>query len=215
VSNLVAFKQAGLPAVSSLSSALRVAAQSAAPAGGTVILKMDRTGHWVFGADQDEVEPGSKWAVNPYSFVHGFIAWGDGQVLGEKMAPMTEPLPEVEAAPPGASKGWEMQIGFSLKCLSGEDADMEARYTATSVGGKRSVQELALAVAEQADKDQSKIVPVITLQKSHYSHKAYGRIFTPVFDVQEWVGMNGPEAQADEPQAEPTEPAPTRRRRVA
>jgi hypothetical protein len=215
VSNLVAFKQAGLPAVSSLSSALRVAAQSAAPAGGTVILKMDRTGHWVFGADQDEVEPGSKWAVNPYSFVHGFIAWGDGQVLGEKMAPMTEPLPEVEAAPPGASKGWEMQIGFSLKCMSGEDAGMEARYTATSVGGKRSVQELALAVAEQADKDSSKIVAVVTLGKDHYQHKSYGRIYTPVFDVQEWVGMNGPEAQADEPQAEPTEPAPTRRRRVA
>jgi hypothetical protein len=215
VSNLVAFKQAGLPAVSSLSSALRVAAQSAAPAGGTVILKMDRTGHWVFGADQDEVEPGSKWAVNPYSFVHGFIAWGDGQVLGEKMAPMTEPLPEVEAAPPGASKGWEMQIGFSLKCLSGEDAGMEARYTATSVGGKRSVQELALAVAEQADKDSSKIVAVVTLGKDHYQHKSYGRIYTPVFDVVEWVGMNGPEAQADEPQAEPTEPAPTRRRRVA
>jgi len=215
MSNLVAFKQAGLPAVSSLSSALRVAAQSAAPAGGTVILKMDRTGHWVFGADQDEVEPGSKWAVNPYSFVHGYIAWGDGQVLGEKMAPMTEPLPEVEAAPPGASKGWEMQIGFSLKCISGEDAGMEARYTATSVGGKRSVQELALAVAEQADKDSSKIVAVVTLGKDHYQHKSYGRIYTPVFDVQEWVGMNGPEAQADEPQAEPTEPAPTRRRRVA
>jgi hypothetical protein len=215
VSNLVAFKQAGLPAVSSLSSALRVAAQSAAPPGGTVILKMDRTGHWVFGADQDEVEPGSKWAVNPYSFVHGFIAWGDGQVLGEKMAAMTEPLPEVEAAPPGASKGWEMQIGFSLKCLSGEDAGMEARYTATSVGGKRSVQELALAVAEQADKDSTKIVAVVTLGKDHYQHKSYGRIYIPVFDVVEWVGMNGPEAQADEPQAEPAEPAPTRRRRVA
>ena len=215
MSNLVAFKQAGLPAVSSLSSALRVAAQSAAPAGGTVILKMDRTGHWVFGADQDEVEPGSKWAVNPYSFVHGYIAWGDGQVLGEKMAAMTEPLPEVEAAPPGASKGWEMQIGFSLKCISGEDAGMEARYTATSVGGKRSVQELALAVAEQADKDSTKIVAVVTLGKDHYQHKSYGRIYTPVFDVVEWVGMNGPEAQADEPQAEPAEPAPTRRRRVA
>ena len=215
MSNLVAFKQAGLPAVSSLSSALRVAAQSAAPPGGTVILKMDRTGHWVFGADQDEVEPGSKWAVNPYSFVHGFIAWGDGQVLGEKMAAMTEPLPEVEAAPPGASKGWEMQIGFSLKCLSGEDAGMEARYTATSVGGKRSVQELALAVAEQADKDSTKIVAVVTLGKDHYQHKSYGRIYIPVFDVVEWVGMNGPEAQADEPQAEPAEPAPTRRRRVA
>jgi len=216
VSNLVAFKQAGLPAVSSLSSALRVAAQSAAPAGGTVILKMDRTGHWVFGADQDEVEPGSKWAVNPYSFTHGYIAWGDGQVLGEKMAPMTEPLPEVEAAPPGASKGWEMQIGFSLKCLSGEDAGMEARYTATSVGGKRSVQELALAVAEQADKDSSRIVAVVTLGKDHYQHKSYGRIFTPVFDVVEWVGMNGPEAEASEATDEPAPSQTTgRRRRVA
>lgn len=214
MSNLVAFKQAGLPAVSSLSSALRVAAQSAAPAGGTVILKMDRTGHWVFGADQDEVEPGSKWAVNPYSFVHGFIAWGDGQVLGEKMAPMTEPLPEVDAAPPGASKGWEMQIGFSLKCISGEDAGMEARYTATSVGGKRSVQELALAVAEQADKDSSKIVAVVTLGRDSYSHKSYGRIFTPVFSVQSWVGMDGPvEESTEAPAAEPATQG--RRRRVA
>lgn len=213
VSNLVAFKSAGLPSVQSLSSALRVAAQSAAPGAGVVILKMDRTGHWVFGADQTEVEDGSKWAVNPYSFVHGFIAWGEGQVLAEKLGPMLEPLPEVAEAPPGATKGWEMQVGFSLKCISGEDAGMEARFTATSVGGKRAVQELALAVAEQAEKDQSKIVPVVGLSKDHYQHKAYGRIYTPVFKVQEWTGMNGPEA----PKAEEPPPAeePKRRRRVA
>lgn len=212
MSNLVAFKSAGLPSVQSLSSALRVAAQQAAPAGGTVILKMDRTGHWVFGADQDEVEPGSKWAINPFSFVHGFIAWGDGQVLGEKLAPMVEPLPEIEAAPPGASKGWEMQVGLSLKCISGEDAGMEARFTATSVGGKRAVQELALAVAAQIDKDQSKPVPVITLEKDHYQHKSYGRIFTPVFKVVEWVSMDGP---ADEAESEAAAEEPKRRRRVA
>lgn len=216
MSNLVAFKSAGLPSVQNLSSALRVAAQQAAPAGGTVILKMDRTGHWVFGADQDEIEPGSKWAVNPYSFLHGYIAWGDGQVLAEKLAPMVEPLPEVEAAPPGASKGWEMQVGFSLKCISGEDAGMEARYTVTSMGGKRAVQELALKVAEQADKDSSKIVPIITLGKDHYQHKSYGKIYTPVFAVQEWTSMNGPEAEA-EADADDAAPAdePKRRRRVA
>ena len=212
MSNLVAFKSAGLPSVQSLSSALRVAAQQAAPAGGTVILKMDRTGHWVFGADQEDVEPGSKWAVNPFSFVHGFIAWGDGQVLGEKLAPMVEPLPEIEAAPPGASKGWEMQVGLSLKCISGEDAGMEARFTATSVGGKRAVQELALAVAAQIDKDQSKPVPVITLEKDHYQHKSYGRIFTPVFKVVEWVSMDGP---ADEAEPDAAAEEPKRRRRVA
>ena len=212
MSNLVAFKSAGLPSVQSLGSALRVAAQQAAPMG-VVILKMDRTGHWVFGADQDEVEAGSKWAVNPYSFVHGYVAWGDGKVLGEKLGSMMEPMPEVGEAPPGADKGWEMQVGFSLKCITGEDAGMEARFTATSVGGKRAVQALALAVAEQADKDQSKIVPVVTLGKDHYQHKSYGRIYTPVFEVQSWMSMDGPaEAQAEAPA---DEAAPARRRRVA
>ena len=214
MSNLVAFSQAGLPAVAQLSTALRAAAQQAAPVG-MVILKMDRTGHWIFGADQTEVESGSKWAVNPYSFIHGYIAWGDGAVLGEKMVSMTQPLPEVEAAPPGASKGWEQQIGVSLKCIDGDDAGMEARFTATSVGGKRAVQELALAVAAQVDKDQSKPVPVVTLGKDHYQHKSYGRIYTPVFDVAEWVSMDGKTDAAQEPEAPAAEPAPARRRRVA
>lgn len=215
MSNLVAFKSAGLPSVQSLSSALRVAAQQAAPTGGVVILKMDRTGHWVFGADQDEVEPGAKWAVNPFSFVHGFIAWGDGTVLAEKLVPMTEPLPETDAPPPGASKGWEMQVGMSLKCINGEDAGMEARFTATSVGGKRAVQALALSVADQADKDSSKIVPVITLGKDHYQHKSYGRIFTPVFEVKEWMSMDGPAPAAESDDAPAGDAAPQRRRRVA
>lgn len=215
MSNLVAFSQAGLPAVSQLSTALRAAAQQAAPVG-MVILKMDRTGHWVFGADQTEVEAGSKWAVNPFSFVHGYIAWGDGTVLGEKMAPMTQPLPEVDPAPPGASKGWEQQIGVSLKCIDGDDAGLEARFTTTSVGGKRAVQELALAVAAQVDKDSSKPVPIVTLAKDHYQHKAYGRIYTPVFEVVEWVSMEGkPEANSEGAADAPATEEPRRRRRAA
>jgi len=77
------------------------------------------------------------------------------------------------------------------------------------VGGKRSVQTLAVALAEQVEKDQTKPVPVIRLKKDHYSHKSYGKIYTPVFEIVEWVSMDGeaPEA-APEPEA-----APTRRRR--
>ena len=92
MSNLVAFKSAGLPAVASLAQSLRSIAPREAP--GVAILKMDRTGHWVFGSDQDEAEAGSTWAVNPFAFVHGWIAWGDGEVLGEMMASVSEPLPE-------------------------------------------------------------------------------------------------------------------------
>jgi len=214
MSNITAFGGSNLPSVASLSSALR-SLESAAGPGNMVILKMDKTGHWVFGADQTEVEDDSLWAVNPFSFVHGYIAWGDGEVLAEKMVSVAEPLPELDPAPGGAKRGWEMQIGMTLACTNGEDEGMQARYSVTSVGGKRAVQALAVAIAEQVDKDQAKPVPVIRLKKEHYQHKSYGRIFTPVFDVVKWVGMDAPAVEEDAEDAEaPTEDAPRRRRRV-
>jgi hypothetical protein len=212
MSNLVKFSGANLPSVASLSTALRSIATDVS-AVSTSIIKMDRTGHWVFGADQTEAESDATWAVNPFSFVHGYIAWGDGEVLAEKLVSVTEPLPELEAAPPGAKKGWEPQTGLSLKCISGEDAGMEARFTTTSVGGRKAVQALAVEIATQVEKDQSKPVPVVKLGKDHYTHKSYGRIYTPVFEVVEWVSMTG-EAEAS-PVAEEAAPAAGRRRRAA
>ena len=206
---LTTFSSANLPAVSTLSTALRALEKDVGPAG-SVILKMDKTGHWVFGADQTEVEEDSLWAVNPFSFIHGFIAWGDGEVLGEKMVGVSEPLPDQDIAPPGAKRGWETQIGMSLKCTGGEDKDMEARFTTTSVGGKKAVQALGVAIATQVEKDQSKPVPLVRLKKDHYVHKSYGRIYTPVFEIVEWVGLDGASEEAA-PEAEA--PAAGRRRR--
>lgn len=213
MSNLATFSSANLPAVSTLSTALRALEQGAGTSG-VVILKMDKTGHWVFGADQTEVEDDATWAVNPFSFVHGFIAWGDGEVLGEKMTGVQHPLPELDAAPPGAKRGWETQIGMSLKCLVGEDKDMEARFTTTSVGGKKAVQALGVAIATQVEKDQSKPVAIVRLKKDHYVHKSYGRIYTPVFEIVDWASMDGeaPEVAAEEAEAAP---AAGRRRRAA
>jgi len=215
MSNLVKFSQAGLPAISTLSSALRTIQAENTPSG-VVILKMDKTGHWVFGADQTEIEEESEWAVNPFSFVHGFIAWGDGEVLGEKMVSVSQPLPELDTAPSGAKKGWETQVGMSLKCLSGEDKGMEARFTTTSVGGKRSVQTLAVALADQVEKDPTKPVPVVALRKEHYQHKSYGKIYTPVFELIEWISLDGEEEVKSEPKIEePKAIAPGSRRRRA
>jgi hypothetical protein len=207
------FSLANLPAVTTLSTALRALEQGAGTSG-VVILKMDKTGHWVFGADQTEVEDDSTWAVNPFSFVHGFIAWGDGEVLGEKMTGVQHPLPELDQAPPGAKRGWETQIGMSLKCLTGEDKDMEARFTTTSVGGKKAVQALGVAIATQVEKDQSKPVAIVRLKKDHYVHKSYGRIYTPVFEIVEWASMDGTAEAEPEVEAEAA-PAAGRRRRAA
>ena len=214
MSNISVFGGANLPSVKSLSSALR-SIESSASATGMAILKMDKTGHWVFGADQTEVEDDSLWAINPFSFVHGYIAWGDGEVLGEKMVSVAEPLPELDPAPGGAKRGWEMQIGMTLACTNGEDEGLQARYSVTSVGGKRAVQALAVAIAEQVDKDQTKPVPVVRLKKEHYQHKSYGRIFTPVFDLVKWVSMDAESAGETVEEAEaPADEAPRRRRRA-
>ena len=212
MSNLVAFASAGLPAVQSLSTALKAIQTEVGPAG-TAILKMDKTGHWVFGADQTEVEDDSLWAINPFSFVHGFIAWGDGEVLGEKMVSVTSPLPELDAAPPQAKRGWETQVGMSVKCVSGEDQGLDARYSVTSVGGKRAIQALAAAIAAQVDANPDKPVPVVKLKKEHYQHKSYGRIFTPVFEIVNWVSLDGAAEPAAEEAPVAQEAAPQRRRR--
>lgn len=205
MSNIVKFGNANLPTATSLAASLRTLDVDAGV--GSAILKMDKTGHWVYGADQTEIDKEGRWAVNPFSFVHGFIAWGEGEVLGEKMVPITEPLPELDVPPPGAKRGWEPQIGMSVKCLSGEDKGVEARYTVTSVGGKRAMHQLAMKVADQVEQNQDAPVAVLKLGSEYYQHKSYGRVYTPVFDVIEWISLEG----------EPTEAAPSedtgRRRR--
>jgi hypothetical protein len=210
----MSFALANLPNVSALTTALRTLEKDVGPVG-FVILKMDKRGDWVFGANQTEVQPDTLWAVNPASFVHGYIAWGDGEVLGEKMVPLTEPLPDVGPAPAGAEKGWQIQIGMSLKCISGPDKDMETRYTVTSVGGKKAVQQLGVAIAQQIEADQTKPVPVVKLKTDSYKHKMYGKISVPIFDVVEWVGMDGKSDAASAEDAAPAEAeeAPARRRR--
>jgi hypothetical protein len=100
-----------------------------------------------------------------------------------------------------------------LKCLTGEDAGLECRYTTTSVGGKRAVQTLAVAIAAQVEKDADKPVPIVILKKDHYQHRSYGRIYTPVFEIIEWVSMDGEDVQ--ELDAPAAEDQPRRRRRTA
>lgn len=212
MSEMTVFSNAGLPAVTTdLTTALRSLNSEVGTGGGVAILKMDRTGHWVYGADQTEVEDGSTWAINPFSFTHGYIAWGDGDVLGEKMVPVTEPLPELPPAPPQAKQGWQLQVGVSLKCTTGEDEGLEVRYSATSVGGKRGVQTLAAAIAAQVEKNPSAPVALVELKAEHYQHKSYGRIYTPVFELTGWMGLDGTPAAAVE--GEVSAPKATARRR--
>jgi hypothetical protein len=212
MTNLIVFSAAQLPTASTIQGLRSL--QTNSVASGTTILKMDKTGYWVFGADSTDIDPETEWAINPNEFLHGYIAWGEGVVLGEKMVSVSHPLPELDPAPSGARKGWETQLGMSLQATNGEDDGLAVRYTATSVGGRNAIQKIANAIADQLEADPSKPVAVVTLGKETYQHKQYGKIFTPVMTVVRWVGMDGavdePEAVAE---AAVEEKAPARRRR--
>ena len=223
MSNLTTFKGANLPAVADLSKALKSNLANVADVG-TVIIKMDKTGHWVFGSDQTEIQLGSEWAVNPFSFVHGFIAWGNAEVLGEKMVAISQPLPELEPAPDNAKRGWETQVGLEITCINGDDKDLVARFATTSVGGKRALQSLGAEIATQIDKDPTKPVAIVALSTEHYAHKSYGKVYTPIFKVIRFESMNV-ESAVEEPSLELEDAsmieeaeapaAPVRRRRAA
>jgi hypothetical protein len=83
------------------------------------------------------------------------------------------------------------------------------------VGGKRAVQTLAVNIANQVETDQTKPVAVVSLGKEHYQHKAYGRIYTPMFDIVEWISLDGESATEDTPQEVIEDDAPATRRRRA
>jgi hypothetical protein len=54
------------------------------------------------------------------------------------------------------------------------------------------------------------------LGKEHYQHKAYGRIYTPMFDIVEWISLDGEPAPKEEEEEEAVEDeAPATRRRRA
>jgi hypothetical protein len=211
--SLSAFK-GQLPSVSKLVEAL-AAVKAEVSQGDVCFLKMDKTGHWLYGAEGVEVDKKSEWAVNPYSFIHGFIAWGqDANVLGEKMTPLTDALPEIGAAPEGAKQGWQKQMGFNLRCVAGADEGVDAIYKVTTMGGLKALGELALSVAMQINKEPDAPIAIATLKSDFYMNKdkTVGRTYFPIFEVLDFIAIpeEGEEAPDVEEAPEPKRIAPAK-----
>jgi len=215
MSDMIQFNNGAVATVSDLTKLGAAAAQASGNDQAMDLLRLLRDGTWVFGADNTEPEESSLWAVNPYSFVHGYISWVDNKPAGEVMVPVTDRLPS-RADLPETGGDWSEQMAVQLQCISGEDKGTQVIYKATSKGGKRSIGKLAAAIASQAQQGDE-VVPVCELGVDHYQHKQYGRIYTPEFAVKRWVTMEGvgSEVEAEAEAEEAVEEAPKRRRRAA
>ena len=168
-------------------------------AGGTPFLRMLKDGTWVYGADDVEPEEGQRFAVNPLSIEHGYICWKTreedskepAKKLGERMQPMTAPLPN-EADLPHMEEGkWTYQIGIGLKGVDGADNGVEVEYKTNSVGGTQAASALIDAILTRVTAGEADVCPIVELANSTYKHKQYGKIYTPEFKIVGWFPLNG------------------------
>lgn len=231
MSNDVAAAGNNLPAnIGNMAAALAQSAGTAGSSGaGELYLKMTKFGEWVYGAEETEIEEGAILAINPMGFQHGWTAWGskergnDGQNVGEVMVPATQPMP-LETDLPQVNGDWTKCIAVQMKVTSGEDAGIQLLWKANSLGARKAYAAILQAVVARIQEGAAAVVPLVELTTDSYTHKTYGKIFTPELKVTGWADMDG--EQAAEPAAaieeQPTEPAdpqpeeqeaPKRRRR--
>ena len=220
--NEIAKSTANLPASVAAMQGLSqsVVAIASGTGGGEQYMKMTKFGEFVFGAEHLEVEEEAEWAVNPTQFTHGWICWGtkangnDGECLGEIMVSASKTLPEEDSLPE-AKGNWTKQVGISLLCLNGADQDIQCVFKTNSLGGKKAYTALVTEVVSQMDEGSDALCPVVKLETSHYTHKKYGKIFTPIFEILEWMTIDGITEEAEaEPEPEPEPPKRTRKTRT-
>ena len=190
---------------------------------GQPLLRLLKSGEFVFGQDNIEVQQGSHWLVNTVTLAHGWSCWVDAgnknELRGDVMTSMLRDKPPQPAPIDGTP--FKEQRSFELKCLDGEDAGTSVLYKNTSDGGMKAVDALLLAIQQQASiKGNVYLFPIITLQQTSYQHPKWGLTYKPVFQIQGWADMNGnrevgtPVAAPDPevaPASEPVKPARARK----
>lgn len=179
--------------------------------GNDAYLRLSKGGFFVYGADDTEVEEDSKWAVNPHSFMLGYVAWpsiGTGKPLGEQMRSIVDD-PVAESSLPDVDGSWVQQVGMQLVCISGEDKGTQVQYKASSKGGIGGFNDFLNHVMThlKANSGTEKVVPVITLESGSYKHPDFGKIYTPEFHIVSWSSIDempvADEPEGDQPEEEP------------
>jgi hypothetical protein len=184
---------------------------------GKIFMKFTK-GEWLVGREEAEPDAKSLWALNPFSATRGYICWGEGAPIDERMASLTAPPVDPSTLPShtDSDRGWEVQMGVELVCVEGDMAGTTVAFGSSSRGGLQAIQKLLTSLMKQAESGGDDIVPVMTLGSDSYKHPKFGRVYTPEMEIKEWCtledtletysgGGDTPDDGGDEPPAEPTE----------
>jgi hypothetical protein len=170
--------------------------------GGKDLLRLDVAGAgWVFGQNSEEVQKGSRWAINVRSIMHGWNCWADRGKKNELVLDDMVPVTQAKPPKPEPIEGFESKDtrSFDLKCLDGSDKDLELHFKNGSDGTIRAVDALLGKIYNQVAVNKTYVCPVVTLDQEDYLHPKYNkRIYKPVFNLVGWADMNGNLAGAEQ-----------------
>lgn len=175
--------------------------------GGLPILRLIKSGEFVFGPENLAVEEGSEWAVNLHTLQHGYACWVDSELLGEQLVPFNLPAPDRNALPDYGGE-WKQEASVELKCLNGEDEGVTVLYKSTALGFRSAIKKLIVEIMQQVQTDPAHPYPVIDLGVDSYQHKKHGLTFTPVLSVLRWIDAQGNSVGAPAPALAAAQPAP-------
>lgn len=209
-----------LAAANALKGKLQKAKASIPDVQGSQYLRFLQDGDWVFGQENEGVLPEDKVAVNTLSIKTGWSCWTDrpgkgakNDNLGEMMVPLgadaiaKSDLPvKRDASDNNAICEWREQFSVDMMILTGPNKGKQVHYKTTSVGGMGAMNAMLDQVMLQLDEDPANIVPVVSLGSDHYNHKKWGRTYTPVIKIKDWMSLDDDAMTPDEEEADAPEP---------
>ena len=201
-----------------------------------------KTGGFTYGTKKEEMDLGTRLAVNITEYKEGWICWKEGKNVEEVMVRAFEgsPPPKESLTDHGpyektddGEDGWQQQSSVMLATLGTEKEQYV--FNTSSSTGRAALGRLAGAIGDaittKLDEDGNPLIPIIELDQDSFQHKnkRIGTIYTPQFNIVDWVSTDELEAgdlsadgdnpddyegEDDEPEAEeaPKEKAPARRR---
>jgi hypothetical protein len=187
--------------------------------GGLPMLRMLKSGDWVIGQTNDEVQEGSRWIVDIENMLHGWCCWTDNtdprtknKMVGETMVNVVEPRPP--RPPDDNGVPYKDQRTLFLRCIDGDDAGLEVIHKVNSMSGVEAIGKLLGAIQSHLYDERVYVYPVIQFGHSHYEHPKWGRIYTPIYEIVDWCSRDSvlatekPSIKLVEPEPEPVPPAP-------
>jgi hypothetical protein len=171
------------------------AGQDMAGSHGTYLKFNGNSGEFTYGAEAEELELGTKLAVDMNSFRRGWICWVNEEVVEEIMVRVVDGKPpeKHELTDHGPyvvteerKDGWTEQAAVTLRDI---ETGKEFIFKHSSLSALRALGQLLKDFAKDY-KNHPGELPIVELDTSSFipKNKKYGKKYSPKFNIVEWVG---------------------------